>query len=82
MPTLPPESAASLDRLGCGALVFVDASEDIEGVGKSVEIKELHDQQVLAGLHIIAVRFDKSVLADGFKAYLQFGTAFRHHLPR
>ena len=80
--TLASDRARSLDRLDTGDLVFVDASEDIEGVGTSVEIKGLQGQQVVSGLHTIAVRFRKDVLADGFKAYLQFCPAFRHHLRR
>ena len=60
----------------------MDASEDIEGVGKSVEVKGLRGQQIVSGLHTIAARFRKHVLADGFKAYLQFCPAFRHHLRR
>ena len=82
MPALPPERAGSLDRLDDGDLVMVDASEDIEGVGRSVEVKALRSQQVVSGLHTIAARYDKSVLVDGFKAYLQFCPAFRNHLRR
>ena len=68
MPTLMLEQAGLLDPLDDGDLVFVDASEDIECVGKSVELKGLRGRHVVAGLHTIAVRFNKSVLADGFKA--------------
>ena len=82
MPAVPPECAASLDRLEKGDLVMVDASEDLEGVGTSMEVKALGDLQLVAGLHTIAARFDKSVLADGFKAYLQFCPEFRAHLRR
>ncbi len=82
MPTLATEHAKKLDRLDNGDLVFVDASEDIEGVGKSVELRGLRDRHVVSGLHTIAVRFNKSVLADGFKAYLQFCPAFLRHLRR
>ena len=82
MPAVPPECAASLDRLENGDLVMVDASEDLEGVGTSVEVKALRDLQLVAGLHTIAARFDKSVLADGFKAYLQFCPELRAHLRR
>ena len=82
MPTVPPECAASLDRLEEGDLVMVDASEDLEGVGTSVEVKALRDLQLVSGLHTIAARFDKSVLADGFKAYLQFCPELRAHLRR
>lgn len=80
MPTLDALSAASLERLASGDLIFVDASEDLDGVGKSVEITEMDDLEVVSGLHTIAARFDKSILADGFKGYLQFVPAFRNHL--
>jgi len=35
---------------------------------------------VVAGLHTIAARFDKDVLADGFKAYLQYCPEFMRHI--
>jgi type I restriction enzyme S subunit len=82
MPILPDERAITLDRLCNGDLVFVDASEDLDGIGKSLEIYGISDAQVVAGLHTIAARFDKSVIADGFKAYLQFCPAFRDQLKR
>ena len=82
MPAVPPECAASLDRLENGDLVMVDASEDLEGVGTSVEVKDLRDLKLVAGLHTIAARFDKSVLADGFKGYLPFCPELRTHLRR
>ena len=82
MPTIATEHAKKLDRLDDGDLVFIDASEDIEGVGKSVELHGLRGHHVVSGLHTITVRFSKSVLADGFKAYLQFCPTFRRHLRR
>jgi type I restriction enzyme S subunit len=82
MPYLPEDRARNLDRLIEGDLVLVDASEDLEGVGKSVEIVGGVGVQLVAGLHTIAARFDKAVLADGFKTYLQFCSVFRDHLRR
>jgi type I restriction enzyme S subunit len=82
MPHLPTLKAERLDRLADGDLVFADASEDLDGVGKSVELNGVGQSEVVSGLHTIAVRFDKQVLADGFKAYLQFCSAFRQHLRR
>jgi type I restriction enzyme, S subunit len=82
IPHLPEDSARNLGRLVDGDLVLVDASEDLDGVGKSVEIVGATGVPLVAGLHTIAARFDKSVLADGFKAYLQFCPAFREHLRR
>jgi type I restriction enzyme S subunit len=82
MPRLAVHRAAGLDRLEDGDLVLVDASEDLDGVGKSLELTGTTGIDVVAGLHTIAARFDKSVLADGFKGYLQFCPAFRQQLTR
>ncbi len=82
MPSLASDRAHALGRLMDGDLVFVDASEDLDGVGKSVEIVGAAGVQFVAGLHTIAARFDPAVLAHGFKAYLQFCPPFRLHLRR
>jgi type I restriction enzyme S subunit len=82
MPRAPRALAKSAGRLQIGDLVFADASEDPDGVGKSVEVISVPPAGVVPGLHTIAARFDKSVLADGFKAYLQFMPAFRNALLR
>ena len=79
---LPDAKATSLDRLQEGDLIFADASEDIAGVSKSVEIKEVGSDEFVSGLHPIAARFDKKVLADGFKGYLQFCPSFVNQLRR
>lgn len=82
MPFLPESKSARLDRLQEGDLVFADASEDIDGVGKSVELDNVGSLEVVSGMHTIAVRFDKAILADGFKAYLQMIPSFHNHLRR
>lgn len=82
LPSIPVHKVKRLDRLEDGDLVFADASEDIAGVSKSVEIRGADDFEVVSGLHTIAARFDKDVLADGFKGYLQFNHSFATHLRR
>jgi type I restriction enzyme S subunit len=82
LPTLPSDKAKTLDRLNDGDLIFADASEDINGVSKSVEIYGISNIELVSGLHTIAARFDKNILADGFKAYLQFCPDFSSHLRR
>lgn len=82
MPRAGAELVRGAGRLRVGDLVFADASEDLDGVGKSVEIVSIPTDGVVAGLHTIAARFDKLVLADGFKAYLQFHPSFRQQLLR
>jgi type I restriction enzyme S subunit len=82
LPSLPSLKASSLDRLEDGDLILADASEDLAGVSKSVEIRGVGTGEVVSGLHTIAARFEKDVLADGFKAYLQFCPPFAGHLRR
>jgi type I restriction enzyme S subunit len=82
LPSLSVEKAASLDRLRDGDLVFADASEDLAGVSKSVEMRGVGTSEVVSGQHTIAARFDRSVLADGFKGLLQFCPTFAAHLRR
>lgn len=82
MPRASVKLAARAGWLQRGDLVFADASEDPAGVGKSVEIVDTPSTGVVPGLHTIAARFDKSVLVDGFKAYLQFIPSFRDQLLR
>ena len=82
MPRASSRLVGKAGRLRVGDLVFADASEDADGVGKSVEITSVPEDGVVAGLHTIAARFDKEVLADGFKAYLQAMPSFRRSLLR
>lgn len=80
LPRSPAHLVSTAGFLRTGDLVFADASEDPAGVGKSVEITSVPAEGVVAGLHTIAARFDKRVLSDGFKGYLQFIGAFRSQL--
>ena len=82
LPCLPDSKAARLERLCDGDVIFADASEDVDGVSKSVELRGIGSTEVVSGLHTIAARFDKTVLADGFKGFLQFCPPFATHLRR
>jgi type I restriction enzyme S subunit len=82
LPCLPDTKAVRLDRLRDGDLIFADASEDVAGVSKSVEMRGVGSAEVVSGLHTIAARFDKNVLADGFKGFLQYCAPFTTQLRR
>jgi type I restriction enzyme S subunit len=51
-----------------GDLIMVDASEDLEGTGKSVEVQGISGKNVIAGLHTILCRGNSDQWARGFKA--------------
>ena len=82
---LPRIDRGKVDRIPWmrdGDLLLVDASEDLEGVGKSVEIQNLRGNEAVAGLHTILCRGDDARWAPGFKAYLQFMPELRKALDR
>lgn len=82
LPRIAARHVGGVTQLRDGDLVMVDASEDLNGVGKSVEVQGIADTPVVAGLHTILCRGDDRVWAGGFKAYLQFIPAFRSALAR
>lgn len=51
-------------------LVFADASEDLDDVGKSIELIDLRDAKVLSGTHTILARPKSPVPILGFGGYL------------
>ncbi|MCZ6404801.1 restriction endonuclease subunit S, partial [Vibrio parahaemolyticus] len=53
-----------------GDMIFADASEDIDDVGKSIELVNLNGERLLSGLHTILARPKKNDLVKGFGGYL------------
>ena len=72
LPEIASEQVATLSRVQDGDLVVADASEDITDVGKSVEVRGVGDKQIVAGLHTFLLRGNPEIVADSFKAYIQF----------
>ncbi|KPM31474.1 Restriction modification system DNA specificity domain [Croceitalea dokdonensis DOKDO 023] len=74
VPFINPET--SIDRIDkdnyCkeGDLVIADASEDIDDIGKSIEIINLNKEKLLAGLHTFLARPIDSKITIGFGGHL------------
>lgn len=58
------------DYLKDGDLVIADASEDINGVGKCIEIKNINDKRVISGLHTYLIRTKSEIFVTGFLSYM------------
>ncbi len=58
-----------------GDMVFADASEDLEDIGKSIEIIQLNGEKVVSGLHTILARRTSDRIALGFGGHV-FKSAF------
>jgi len=53
-----------------GDLVIADASEDYNDIGKTIEIVNLNDEQVVAGLHTFLARKESDEMVNGFASFL------------
>ena len=73
--TIPYINADKLEKVKrnklceVGDVIFADAAEDYEGIGKSIEIIDLGNQKVMSGLHTIIAR-RRFGIYTGFCGYL------------
>lgn len=65
-----------------GDVIFADASEDLEGVGKSIELINLNDEKLLSGLHTILARPRTNKIILGFGGYLFRSSLIRRQIQK
>ena len=53
-----------------GDLIISDASEDYDGVGKSVEVINVGEKVIISGLHTLHLRVKNNEFITGFKGYV------------
>jgi type I restriction enzyme, S subunit len=56
LPTIPHNQLKGYHYLQEGDLIMADASEDYEGIGKSVEVLNLGSRKIISGLHTFLLR--------------------------
>ncbi|VVB64064.1 Uncharacterised protein [uncultured archaeon] len=71
LPKITESKVAGLPRLKDGDLIIADASEDDDGVGVAVEVRNIRDRVAIAGLHTLLLRERQPTFANGFKGYMQ-----------
>lgn len=53
-----------------GDLIITDASEDYEGVGECIEVKNIASKKIVSGLHTFSARDNSNKTAQGFRTYI------------
>jgi len=53
-----------------GDLVIADASEDYKDIGKAIELKNVGEKKLLAGLHTFLVRDKSGLTVEGYRGYM------------
>ncbi len=70
LPFVTKEMAARFTKLKEGDLIIADASEDYNGVGKAVEVKNLGNKEAITGLHTLHLSTNDECFVNGFKGYI------------
>ena len=65
-----------------GDVVFADASEDLNDVGKSIEIVNLNGEKLLSGLHTLLGRPDQKYFYKGFNGFLFKSKNVRYQIQK
>lgn len=65
-----------------GDMIFADASEDMDDIGKSIEIVNLNNEKLLSGLHTLLARQIEKKLIIGFGGYLFKSNRIREQIKR
>jgi len=65
-----------------GDMIFADASEDLDDIGKCIEIVRLNDERVVSGLHTILARQSAAWLVIGFGGYLLKSHTIRKQIQK
>jgi type I restriction enzyme S subunit len=71
LPTIKNEQVKKYPLIKDGDIIMADASEDYDGICKSVEVKNIGSKKAISGLHTFLLRDNKCVFENGFKAYIQ-----------
>ena len=79
---LKAENIPEHKRLRSGDVIVADASEDYDGVGNSVEIQDVSDDIIIAGLHTFALRPKQGKIANGYGSLLFRGQKLHRELMK
>lgn len=63
-----------------GDIIMVDASEDYDGINKSVEVFAVGNRKLIAGLHTYLMRDEKSLLVNSFRGLILNSTFVKNQL--
>lgn len=82
LPRVPDEKVKKYELIKEGDIIIADASEDYEGVGKAVEVINVKDKKVIAGLHTFLLRDNDDNFASQFKGYTFLSSFVREQFYR
>lgn len=82
LPCISKDMAKKYTQIADGDLIISDASEDYEGVGKSVEVINVGEKVIISGLHTLHLRVKDNQFITGFKGYILNQEKVRNNILR
>ncbi len=82
LPTIEDEKINNYSLIEDGDLIVADASEDYEGIGKSVEVKNVKTRQAISGLHTFLLRDKGNYFVKGFRGYIHANPLVKSSMDR
>ncbi len=76
------EEQAKYEKLQNGDVVMVDASEDLVGLNKSVEVYGITNKEYIAGLHTFHLRDKNSIYVDSYRGLVLNSDAVKRQMLR
>lgn len=82
LPFVTTEMSEKYTKVKEGDIIIADASEDYDGVGKAIEIKNLKEKKVIAGLHTLHLRQKDDLFINGIIGYILNAAKVRNNILR
>lgn len=82
LPCISKDMVKKYTQIADGDLIISDASEDYEGVGKSVEVINVGEKVIISGLHTLHLRVKDNQFITGFKGYILNQEKVRNNILR
>lgn len=82
LPTIEDKKIRDYSLIEDGDLIVADASEDFQGIGKSVEVKNLKNRPAISGLHTFLLRDNGNNFAKGFRGYIHASSLVKSSMDR
>lgn len=82
LPTIDDDQVKNYNLIEDGDLIVADASEDYEGVCKSVEVKNKDSKKAISGLHTFLLRGKGDFFVKGFRGYIRYNPLVKASMDR
>jgi type I restriction enzyme S subunit len=82
LPTIEDNKVNNYSLVEDGDLIVADASEDYEGICKSVEVRNSGSKKAISGLHTFLLRDKGKYFAKGFRGYIHSNILVKSSMDR